>query len=250
MKDAAQKVMQNAGKREICGGQRNFQRELDRLLQTIPAGERSLLLHSCCAPCSSYCMEYLREYFRITVFFFNPNITEQAEYEKRAAEEKRLIAAYNGQVERGCFTGMRSTERAQKIGILEGRYCLQEFYETAKGYEQCREGGERCRRCYELRLRATADEAARGGYDFFTTTLSISPLKNAAALNEIGGRLAEEYGVPYLFSDFKKKDGYKRSIELSAQFELYRQDYCGCVYSKAERERQKRDADGNAVLQV
>ncbi|MCM1102882.1 MAG: epoxyqueuosine reductase QueH [bacterium] len=219
----------------------NFQRELDRLLQTIPAGERSLLLHSCCAPCSSYCMEYLREYFRITVFFFNPNITEQAEYEKRAAEEKRLIAAYNEQVERGCFTGMHSTKQAQKIEILEGRYCPQDFFQMAEGYEQCREGGERCLRCYELRLRETAETAARGGYDFFTTTLSISPLKSAAALNEIGGKLAEEYGVPYLFSDFKKKDGYKRSVELSARFGLYRQDYCGCVYSKAERERQKRD---------
>lgn len=217
----------------------NFQKELDRTLQTIPAGERSLLLHSCCAPCSSYCLEYLREYFRITVFFFNPNITEQAEYEKRVAEEKRLIAAYNGQVENGCFEGMHSTGNAQRIEILEGRYCPQDFYEMAKGYEQCREGGERCLRCYELRLKETAKTAAEGGFDFFTTTLSISPLKNAAALNEIGGRLAGEYGVPYLFSDFKKKNGYKRSIELSAQFQLYRQDYCGCVYSKTERERQK-----------
>lgn len=219
----------------------NFQKELDRTLQTIPAGERSLLLHSCCAPCSSYCLEYLREYFRITVFFFNPNITEQAEYEKRVAEEKRLIAAYNGQVADGCFEGMHSTGNAQRIEILEGRYRPQDFYEMAKGYEQCREGGERCLRCYELRLRETAKTAAEGGFDFFTTTLSISPLKNAAALNEIGGRLAGEYDVPYLFSDFKKKNGYKRSIELSAQFQLYRQDYCGCVYSKAERERQKQD---------
>ena len=217
----------------------NFQKELDRTLQNIPAGERSLLLHSCCAPCSSYCLEYLREYFRITVFFFNPNMTEQAEYEKRVAEEKRLIAAYNKQVAGGCFEGMHSTGNAQRIEILEGRYSPQDFYEMAKGYEQCREGGERCLRCYELRLKETAKTAAEDGFDFFTTTLSISPLKNAAALNEIGGRLAGEYGVPYLFSDFKKKNGYKRSIELSAQFQLYRQDYCGCVYSKAERERQK-----------
>lgn len=219
--------------------ERNYQKELDRILQTIPAGEHSLLLHSCCAPCSSYCMEYLREYFRITVFFFNPNITDRAEYEKRAAEEKRLIAAYNKQVADGCFAGMRSTENAQPIEMREGRYCPQDFHEVAKGYEQCREGGERCLRCYERRLLETAKTAAEGGFDFFTTTLSISPLKNAAALNGIGRRLAEEFGVPYLYSDFKKKNGYQRSIELSALFGLYRQDYCGCVYSKAERERRK-----------
>ena len=242
MEDAARKVIQS-GKdgQTACGSQRNFQKELDRMLQTIPAGEHTLLLHSCCAPCSSYCMEYLREYFRITVFFFNPNITEQAEYEKRVAEEERLIAAYNKQVADGCFAGMHSTLGAQRIEMLKGPYCPQDFYEMAKGYEQCSEGGERCMRCYALRLKETAKTAARGGYDFFTTTLSISPLKNASALNEIGGRLAEEYGVPYLYSDFKKKNGYKRSVELSAQFGLYRQDYCGCVYSKAERERQKRD---------
>lgn len=218
---------------------RNYQKELDRLLDGMPAGKCSLLLHSCCAPCSSYCLEYLREYFRITVFFFNPNITEQAEYEKRAAEERRLIAAYNEQTDTGQFDGMHSTAAAQRIEIMEGRYCPQDFLETARGYEQCREGGERCLRCYELRLRETAETAARGKFDFFTTTLSISPLKNAAALNEIGGRLAGEYGVSYLYSDFKKKDGYKRSIALSAKFGLYRQDYCGCVYSKAERERKK-----------
>lgn len=217
----------------------NYQKELDRLLGGIPAGKNSLLLHCCCAPCSSYCLEYLREYFRITVFFFNPNITEQAEYEKRAAEEKRLIALYNEQVQSGNFDGMHSTGAAQRIEIIEGRYCPQDFFEMARGYEQCREGGERCLRCYEQRLRETAKAAVRGKFDFFTTTLSISPLKNAEALNEIGGRLAEEYGVPFLHSDFKKKDGCKRSIELSAWFGLYRQDYCGCVYSKAERERKK-----------
>ena len=257
MSEAAFEGTQSGRAEQACERKRNFQKELDRMLQKIPAGEHTLLLHSCCAPCSSYCMEYLREYFRITVFFFNPNITEREEYEKRVAEEKRLIAAYNRQVADGCFTGMHSTDRAQRIEILEGRYCPQDFYEMAKGYEQCREGGERCMRCYELRLKETAKTAAEGGFDFFSTTLSISPLKNAAALNKIGGVLSEKYGVPYLYSDFKKKNGYKRSVELSAQFGLYRQDYCGCAYSKAERERlkgnrgdgiEKRDAFGRAVL--
>ncbi len=236
---AVQESGKDAAGRDRLQNKRNYQKELDRLLGGMPAGKHSLLLHSCCAPCSSYCLEYLREYFRITVFFFNPNITEQAEYEKRAAEEKRLIAAYNEQIESGRFDGMHSTADAQRIEIMEGRYCPQDFFEIVKGFEQCLEGGERCLHCYELRLRETAQTAARGRFDFFTTTLSISPLKHAAALNDIGGRLAEEYGVPYLYSDFKKKNGYKRSIELSAQFGLYRQDYCGCVFSRAERERRK-----------
>lgn len=218
---------------------RNYQRELEQTLENLRGEEPTLLLHSCCAPCSSYCMEYLREYFYITVFFFNPNITQQAEYEKRVAEEKRLINAYNGQILEQCFEGMNSTARAKRIAFMEGDYRPQDFYEMAKGYEQCPEGGERCARCFAQRLRETAEKAAEGGFDFFTTTLSISPLKDAAVLNEIGRALAKEYGVPFLFSDFKKKNGYKRSIELSAQFGLYRQNYCGCVYSKAERERER-----------
>lgn len=218
---------------------RNYQRELEQTLENLRGKEPTLLLHSCCAPCSSYCMEYLREYFHITVFFFNPNITQQAEYEKRVAEEKRLINAYNGQISDRRFEGMNSTARAKRISFTEGNYRPQDFYEMAKGYEQCPEGGERCARCFAQRLGETAKRAAEGGFDFFTTTLSISPLKDAALLNEIGGALAKEYGVPYLFSDFKKKNGYKRSIELSAQFGLYRQDYCGCAYSKAERERER-----------
>ncbi len=215
---------------------RNYQKELEKTLEGLRGDEPSLLLHSCCAPCSSYCMEYLREYFWITVFYFNPNITQREEYEKRAAEEKRLIAAYNEQVASGRFEGMNSTPRAKRIEMLEADYCPGKFLDMAKGYEQCPEGGERCARCYELRLEETARTAAQGGYDYFTTTLSISPLKNAQKLNEIGGRLAAKYGVPYLYSDFKKKNGYQRSIELSKLFGLYRQNYCGCVYSKcAER---------------
>lgn len=168
-------------------------------------------------------MEYLRESLELTVFYYNPNITETEEYRKRVEEEKRLIQAYNQ------MPGKRT------IQMLEGVYEPERFYALAKGLEKMPEGGERCFRCYELRLRETARRAAEEGYDFFTTTLTISPLKNAEKLNEIGERAAKEYGTVFLPSDFKKKDGYKRSIELSAEYGLYRQNYCGCVYSKAER---------------
>lgn len=189
---------------------------------------KRLLLHSCCAPCSSYCMEYLREYLELTVFYYNPNITETEEYRKRVEEEKRLIQAYNR------IPGKRT------IQMLEGVYEPERFYALAKGLEKVPEGGERCFRCFELRLRETARKAAQEGYDFFTTTLTISPLKNAEKLNEIGERAAKEYGTVFLPSDFKKKDGYKRSIELSAEYGLYRQNYCGCVYSKAEQMARER----------
>lgn len=216
---------------------RNYQKELDKIIEKIAvAAERlngtaykldkevipALFLHSCCAPCSSYVLEYLRKYFRIMVFYYNPNITEGEEYRKRVAEQKRLIAAYNAECQ------------GYPIEIIEGDYEPERFLEIASGLEQCPEGGERCFACYELRLRETAKRAKAGGYDFFTTTLSISPLKNAAKLNEIGERLAQEYGVRWLPSDFKKKDGYKRSIELSREYDLYRQDYCGCVYSRRQ----------------
>lgn len=214
---------------------RNYAKELDKIIdgmKTESAGRKSLLLHSCCAPCSSYVMEYLREYFELTVFYYNPNITEDGEYRKRAEEQKRLIAEYNRQVEEGCFEGMHSTAAAGPIKIIEGDYEPECFYELAKGLEKCKEGGERCFKCYRLRLEKTAALAAEWNYDYFTTTLTISPLKNARKLNEIGEELAQKYGVEFLPSDFKKKDGYKRSVELSGQFGLYRQDYCGCVYSK------------------
>lgn len=199
---------------------RNYQKELERFLQKPEIQGKKLLLHSCCAPCSSYCMEYLREYLELTVLYYNPNITEAEEYRKRVDEERRLIEAYNR------MPGKRG------IRMVEGVYEPQRFYELAKGLEQVPEGGERCFRCYELRLRETARMAAEEQYDFFTTTLTISPLKNAEKLNEIGERMAQEYGTVFLNSDFKKRDGYKRSIELSAEYGLYRQDYCGCVFSK------------------
>ena len=213
----------------------NYQKELEKHLQKAErkkaeGGEpMRLFLHSCCAPCSSYCLEYLCQYFAITVFYFNPNISAEPEYRHRVEEQKRLIAAYNAE------------HKGYPIDIVEGDYEPERFFEIAKGYESCPEGGERCFRCFELRLRETAEHAKEGTYDFFATTLTISPLKNAQKINEIGHALGEEYGVLWLPSDFKKKNGYKRSVELSAEYGLYRQDYCGCAFSKAEREREKKD---------
>ena len=196
----------------------NYQKELDKLLEQLEKEERvpSLLLHSCCAPCSSYVLEYLGQYFNITVFYYNPNIFPESEYTKRILEQQTLI----GQM-----------RVKYPVSFIAGSYDKDRFYEMAKGLEHVKEGGERCLKCYELRLRESAWIAKSGGFDYFTTTLSISPMKNAARLNEIGLRLQEKYGVNYLISDFKKKNGYKRSIELSKEYGLYRQDYCGCEFS-------------------
>lgn len=212
---------------------RNYSRELDSILEREENRGKTLFLHSCCAPCSSYVLEYLRRFFRITVFYYNPNITEDEEYRKRAAEQKRLIAAFNAQTESGLV-------QAFPIQVVEGEYRKELFFERVRGLEQCREGGERCLACYELRLSQTARQAAEAGADYFTTTLTISPLKNAARINEIGERLAAAYGVTHLPSDFKKKDGYRRSVALSREYELYRQDYCGCVFSRKERDERER----------
>lgn len=208
---------------------RNYQKELDKILerQTQDGKTPRLFLHSCCAPCSSYVMEYLRTYFFITVFYYNPNITASSEYLHRVEEEKRLIRIYN---EEGI---------GNPIDILEGEYRPELFWEMAKGLEDCPEGGERCFRCFRLRLEETARQAAARGADYFATTLTISPMKDAQKLNEIGEELAGEYAVRWLPSDFKKRNGYKRSVELSAKYDLYRQDFCGCAYSRAERERQR-----------
>ena len=215
--------------------QRNYQKELEKILEKISRNLEkgsgagmcpTLFLHSCCAPCSSYVLEYLCQYFRITVFYFNPNISESAEYQKRVEEQKRLIEAYNAE------------GKGYPIAVVEGDYEPDRFFEMSKGLENCPEGGERCFKCFDLRLRETAILAKKQNFDYFATTLTISPLKNVQKLNEIGEALAEEYGVTWLPSDFKKKNGYKRSIELSAEYDLYRQDYCGCAFSKAERLRQ------------
>ena len=208
---------------------RNYSRELEKILGDKEEKGKELFLHSCCAPCSSYVLEYLRPFFRITVFYYNPNITEEEEYRKRAEEQKRLIREFNRQIK-------EKEIEAYPIKVAEGPYEKQQFFDYIRGLEQCREGRERCYVCYEMRLRKTAEWAKEAGADYFTTTLSISPLKNAAKINEIGETLSKEYKVDFLPSDFKKKDGYKRSVELSREYELYRQDYCGCVFSKTERE--------------
>ena len=200
----------------------NYQKELEKLLKQLEGEGKvpGLLIHSCCAPCSSYVLEYLSEYFKITVFYYNPNIYPESEYTKRILEQQKLI---------------RDMRFRYPVSFLAGKYDKEKFYKMAEGMEDLKEGGARCMKCYELRLSETARQAAVGGFDYFTTTLSISPLKNAQKLNEIGERLGREYGVEYLMSDFKKKNGYKRSIELSKEYGLYRQDYCGCEFSISEK---------------
>ena len=202
--------------------QRNYQKEMDRLLerQTAEGKVPKLLLHSCCAPCSSYVLEYLSRYFEITVYYYNPNIYPPKEYEMREAEQQNLILRM-GEQEKFLYP----------VSFVAGVYQPEEFYQISKGLEKEPEGGARCMKCYELRLRQAAFQAKAGGYDYFATTLTISPLKSARKLNEIGEQMAKEYDVAYLCSDFKKKEGYKRSAVLSGEYELYRQDYCGCVYS-------------------
>lgn len=212
--------------------QRNYQKELDKIIEGLKGQEvKQLFLHSCCAPCSSYVLEYLSPVFKITVFYYNPNITASGEYVKRVEEQKRLIKLLN------------EKEGHFPIDIVEGDYEPELFLDMSKGLEDCAEGGERCFACYRLRLEETARQAAFRGADFFATTLTISPLKNAKKLNELGEELATKYDVSWLPSDFKKKEGYKRSIELSEKYELYRQDYCGCAFSKAQRELQKSYTD-------
>ena len=205
----------------------NYQLMLeDEIRKNQLDGKRpTLLLHVCCAPCSSYVLEYLCEYFDITLFYYNPNISPAEEYNFRAEELRRLIC------QMPCANGVR---------VAEGEYDNDRFLAIAKGRESENEGGERCFDCYRLRLEETASSAKKKGFDYFTTTLSVSPYKNAQKLNSIGSELSEKYGVKYLFSDFKKKNGYKRSTELSKEYGLYRQDYCGCEFSKLAAEIKSR----------
>lgn len=212
------------------GAVHNYSRELEQLLKELEKTGKvpTLLLHACCAPCSSYVLEYLSRYFSISILYYNPNISPEEEYLKRKAELERLIA---------------SMPALHPVTLLPCGYDGGDFSEIAAGYEDVPEGGERCLRCFRLRLTRAASVAKELGFDYFTTTLSISPLKNAAALNEIGEEMGRVYGVRHLPADFKKKDGYKRSLALSREYSLYRQDYCGCVYSKAERQRQKEGKD-------
>ena len=203
----------------------NYQRLLDETITKLQEQNRvpTLLLHSCCAPCSSYVLEYLSEFFSITVFYYNPNIYPDEEYTKRVAEQKTFIERFPAK---------------HKISFVEGCFDKEHFYEVTKGLEQEPEGGKRCEQCFYLRLEETAKLAQKMQMDYFTTTLSISPMKNAQKLNEIGRSVGAEYGMEYLLSDFKKKNGYKRSIELSAIYGLYRQDYCGCEFSYKARKSQ------------
>jgi epoxyqueuosine reductase len=197
----------------------NYQKNMEEVIEQITkTGDvHSLLLHSCCAPCSSSVLERLSKHFKITVFYYNPNIKPFEEYQKRVDEQKRFLSVL---------------ETDNSIGFVEGSYDRAAFQAIAAGREDEKEGGSRCFLCYELRLRKTAEYAKTNHFDYFTTTLSVSPYKNARALNEIGARLSEEYDVPFLFADFKKKNGYQRSIELSKQYGLYRQNFCGCIYSQ------------------
>ena len=197
----------------------NYQKQLDLTLEEIKEKKYvpTLLLHSCCGPCSSYVLEYLSNYFKITIFYYNPNIDTKEEYEKREKEQIRLI---------------KEMKFKNPVSYLKCEYNPKEYYEKVKGFEKEKEGGMRCHICYELRLEKTAQVAKANNFDYFTTTLSVSPYKNATVLNELGKQFQEKYHVFYLFSDFKKKEGYKRSILLSKEYELYRQNYCGCIYSK------------------
>ena len=199
----------------------NYQKKLEKIINEISETDKPmrLLLHSCCAPCSSYVLEYLSQYFDITVFYYNPNISPEKEYRMRVEEQMRLV---------------NHMELPHPVAFLEGEYQPETFYNTVRGLEDLPEGKERCFRCYRLRLEASARVAKEQGFDYFTTTLTISPLKNAEKLNEIGQELAQKYHIPFLPSDFKKKNGYKRSIELSREYGLYRQNYCGCVFSKRD----------------
>lgn len=214
----------------MAAAPRNYSKELERLIQQFQREERvpRLLLHVCCAPCSSAVLEYLSQYFAITLLYYNPNISPREEYDKREAELKRLVS---------------EMELVHPVDLLPCDYDGQAFVEAARGLEGEPEGGARCEACFRLRLEYAAREAARLHFDYYTTTLTISPMKNAPLLNQLGEEMGEKYEVAHLPSDFKKKNGYKRSVELSKEYGLYRQDYCGCAFSKAQREREKREKE-------
>ncbi len=201
----------------------NYQVVMENEIKKLQEQKRipRLLLHSCCGPCSTYCIKSLSDYFHVTVYYYNPNIYPPEEYAHRAKEQERFISEF---------------PTKYPVSFVEGKFDPQEFYQCVKGMEDLPEGGERCFRCYKLRLEDTVKYAKANHFDYFTTTLSISPLKNAQKLNEIGGALAEAYGVQYLFSDFKKKEGYKQSTLIAKEYNMYRQYYCGCVFSKNQRD--------------
>ena len=198
----------------------NYNLEMEKQMENIKEGS-TLLLHACCAPCSTACLERVANFFKVTIFYYNPNITEKNEYQKRIEEIKKLLTLINPKY---------------KVELLEGDYDPKVFLDMSKGLENEPERGKRCYKCYELRLKETAKIASQLGFNNFATTLTLSPHKNCDWINEIGGNLDKEYESNYLYSDFKKKEGYKRSIELSKKYDLYRQDYCGCIYSKRDKQ--------------
>lgn len=204
----------------------DYNKEMEKILEKIENENAcpTLLLHTCCAPCSTAVIKRLANYFKITVFYYNPNISPKEEYEKRKEEQKRFI----------------KESALENITLLDCDYENELFTQIAKGLEQEKEGGKRCPKCFKLRLEKTAKKAKEENFDYFGTSLTVSPYKNAEILNKIGKMLEEKYQVTFLPSDFKKKNGYKESIELSKKYHLYRQDYCGCIFSKEEREQQKK----------
>jgi predicted adenine nucleotide alpha hydrolase (AANH) superfamily ATPase len=208
--------------------QRNYSKELSKLLQEIDQKEPvpTLLLHSCCAPCSSYVLEYLADHFQITIFYYNPNIYPLEEFTKRLNEQQRLLSLIHPKY---------------PVNLIDGEYENERYEQAIAGLESEKEGGERCYRCYALRLEKTAEMAQALNYDYFGTTLSVSPYKNAPKINEIGEIVSATTGEHFLIADFKKNEGYKRSIELSKKYGLYRQDYCGCRYSLLDRNQHHND---------
>ena len=197
----------------------NYQKELEKILGTIDINNKpKLLLHACCGPCSSYVIEYLSKYFNITIYYYNPNIYPKEEYNRRLEELKKFVIEFNS-----------------NVNVIEELYNQEDYNNAVKNLEHLGEKSIRCYNCYEFRMNKAALYAKENNYDYFTTTLSISPHKNSKWINEIGWLLEQKYDIKYLYSDFKKKEGYKRSLELSKEYNLYRQDYCGCIYSKKER---------------
>ena len=213
-------------KKSSSGALRVMSKEVERELADLmspDAEKRHILLHSCCGPCSTACIERLITDYKITVFFYNPNITDREEYEKRKANQIKFIEAYNSEV-----------DEEDQVVFIEGEYLPEDFFDAAKGLEDCPEGGERCTECFKLRLDRTARAAIVMGFPIFGTTLTVSPHKNYQLISAIGTELGEVYGLEFLDMDFKKKAGFQRSIELSKKYELYRQNYCGCEFSKWE----------------
>ena len=198
----------------------NYDLVMENQIKEIGNNIPTLLLHACCAPCSSACIERLSNIFKITILYFNPNISDEKEYQKRLDELHKFVSSFKTKYE---------------VNIIDGRYNPDEFFKMSEGLEKEPERGARCYKCYNMRMEETAKVAEENNYDFFATTLSLSPYKNSNWINEIGENLDKKYNSTYLYSDFKKKNGYKRSIELSKEYDLYRQDYCGCIYSKRNK---------------